>query len=220
VDMTLANPPLAPIAGASALAAILSRAMVVPLTVEQFQRMIEEGIVPEDSTVELLRGVMVRKDRSVIGEDPMGHSPLHVLVVSLLTALAARIDAAVGYMQIQLPVVCPPDGAPEPDAAIVRGAPRNYVERMITAQDVSCVIEVAHSSLDRDREDKLAMYAAAGIGQYVIVNLQNMTIEVYEEPDRAGEQYRTRATLERGETVGLKLPSGAVFEVAAVEILP
>ena len=218
--MTRANMPSAVVAGASSLVGILSRAAVVPLTVEQFQRMIEEGIVPEDGTVELLLGVMVRKDRSVSGEDPTGHSPLHVLVVSLLTALARRIDAAAGYMQIQLPVVCPPDGAPEPDAAIVRGAPRDYLGRMITAADVSCVIEVSHSSLDRDRDDKLAIYAEAGIGQYVIVNLQNMTVEVYEGPDAAGEQYRTRATLERGEMVGLKLPSGAIFSVPAAEILP
>jgi len=181
--------------------------------------MIEEGIVPEDSTVELLRGVMVRKDRSVIGEDPKRHSPLHVLVVSLLTALAGRINCDRWYLQIQLPVVCPPDGAPEPDAAIVRGAPRDYVDRLPAAGDVSCVIEVAHSSLERDREDKLPSYAAAGIGQYVIINLQNMTVEVYEQPDAAGGQYRKRVTLERGERLELKLPDG-VFGVEVGEVLP
>jgi len=105
----------------------LSRAAVVPLTVEQYQRMIEEGIVPEDSTVELLRGVMVRKDRSVIGEDPMGHSPLHRVVVALLTKLAAKVDDGTRHLQIQLPVVCPPHGEPEPDAAIVAGWDESHI---------------------------------------------------------------------------------------------
>src|SRR5215218_236792 len=99
---------------ASPMEEALARASVVPLTVEQYQRMIDEGILPEDSTVELLHGVLVRKDRSVIGEDPMGHSPLHRLVVALLTSLAARITNERQHFQIQLPVVCPPDGAPEP----------------------------------------------------------------------------------------------------------
>ena len=218
--MTLANPPSALGVGVSPLAGMLSRAAVVPLTVEQYQRMIEEGIVPEDSAVELLRGVMVRKDRSVIGEDPMGHSPLHRVVVALLTKLAAKIDDATRHLQIQLPVVCPPDGEPEPDGAIVKGNPRDYAVRLPTSTDVSCVIEAAHSSLERDRDDKLAIYAAAGVVQYVIINLQNMTVEVYEEPDAAGSQYRTRATFERAEMVGLRLPDGGMIQIGAGEMLP
>src|SRR5215213_8282414 len=78
--------------GTSPVAEAVQRASIVPITIEQYQRMIDQGIVPEDSTVELLRGVLVRKDRSAIGEDPMGHSPAHKMVVALLTALAAKIN--------------------------------------------------------------------------------------------------------------------------------
>ena len=85
--------------------------------------------------------------------------------------------------------------------------------------DVTCVIEAAHSSLDRDREDKLPIYAAAGMPQYVIINLANDTIEVYTDPDPAGEQYRTKTTLERGDTLALQLPEG-VLEVPVADVLP
>jgi Uma2 family endonuclease len=197
----------------------LARVSVVPLTVDQYVLMIEKGILAEDTSVELLRGVLVRKDRSVIGEDPMGHSPLHVMIVSLLTTLAARINSDRRYLQIQLPVVCAPDSAPEPDAAIVRGTPRDYPDRLPAAADVSCVIEASHSSLERDREDKLPLYAAAAVPQYVIINLQNATLEVYSDPDPAGKQYRTRATVERGGSVELRLPDGT-FKVSASELLP
>jgi Uma2 family endonuclease len=197
----------------------LARVSVVPLTVDQYVRMIEKGIVSEDGGVELLRGVLVRKDRSVIGEDQMGHSPLHVMIVSLLTALAARINGERRYLQIQLPVVCAPDSAPEPDAAIVRGAPRDYADRLPAAGDVSCVIEASHSSLERDREDKLPLYAAAAVPQYVIINLQNQTVEVYSDPDPAGKQYRTRPTVEPGGTVELQQPEGT-FTIATSELLP
>jgi len=218
--MTIANPIHAiPFRKSSPIEEALMRASIVPLTIEQYHQMIDQGIVPEDSTIELLRGVLVRKDRSVIGEDPMGHSPLHKLVVALLTALAARINSDRQHLQIQLPVICPPNGEPEPDASIIRGTPRHYLDRLPGPGDVTCVIEVAHSSLERDREDKSPGYAAAGIGQYVIINLQNMTVEVYEEPDAAGQQYRKRATLERGATVELKSPEGIVA-VEVRDILP
>lgn len=191
----------------------------MPLTLQQYAAMIEQGIVPEDASVELLDGALVRKDRSVLGEDPMGHSPLHKMVVSLLAALAARINSERRHLQVQLPIACPPDAAPEPDASVVRGAPRDYADRLPAGADVSTVVEVAHSSLLRDREDKLPIYAGAGIPQYVIINLQNGTIEVYEDPDRAAELYRSKRTLDRDAVLELRLPDG-VLALAAAELLP
>ena len=209
---------LAPAIASPVLEAV-ARASIVPLTIEQYQRMIDEKIVPEDSTVELLWGVLIRKDRSSPGEDPMGHSPRHRLAISLLTLLAGRLFGPGRFMQIQLPVTCPPDGAPEPDAAIVRGSPRDYAERLPAAGDVSSIIEAAHSSLDRDREDKLPIYAAAGVSQYIIINLVNDTIEVYQDPDPKAQQYRTKVTLERNQTLAIRL-CDAVFEVPVSELLP
>src|SRR4051812_35184195 len=106
------------------------RMAIVPITIEQYQKMIEQQIVPEDSTVELLRGILVRKDRSVIGEDPMGHSPLHVLIVALLTRLGTKINSDTAHLMIQLPVSYPPDSNPEPDASIIRGVERDYLDRL------------------------------------------------------------------------------------------
>jgi len=192
---------------------------IFPITVQQYHRMIEQGIVPEDSTVELIRGMLVRKDRGIAGEHSMGHSPLHRAIVTLLTQLAARTQADSHYVQIQLPISCPPDSEPEPDAAIIRGQPRDYLERFPGPGDVSCVIEAAHSSLDRDREDKLPVYAAAGIPQYVIVNLQNVTLEVHTEPDPSAEAYGSKVTVDRNGQVAIRLPGGEIT-IEAREILP
>jgi Uma2 family endonuclease len=203
----------------SPVAEAMARASIVPITVQQYHRMIDEGILPEDATVELLRGVLVRKDRSAPGEDAMGHSPLHKLVIALLTALAARINGASCHMQIQLPVACPPDGEPEPDASIVRGTPRDYSDRIPGPGDVTCVIEAAHSSLGRDREDKLPIYAAAAVPQYVLINLTNNTVEVYSDPSSAAEDYRTKVTVDQSGMLRLQLPNG-FLEVAAADVLP
>ena len=217
--MTLATSPR-PLAPRTALGELTTRAAVVPITVKQYQRMIDEGIVPEDSTVELLRGVLVRKDRSVIGEDPMGHSPLHRMVVALLTALAAKINSDRRHLQIQLPVVCPPDGAPEPDAAVVRGSPRDYPNRLPGPGDVWCVIEAAHSSLERDRDDKLPIYAEAGVPQYVLINLQNDTIELYSDPDPSAGVYRVKTTCLRHESLRLNLGEGESLQIQGADLLP
>lgn len=218
-DVTLATSthPLPP---RTALAELKARASVVPISIEQYQRMIEEGIVPEDNTVELLRGVLIRKDRSTLGEGSMGHSPLHRLVVTLLTALAAKINAEQRHLQIQLPFACPDDSAPEPDAAIIRGALRDYLDRLPGPGDVYCVIEAAHSSLDLDRDDKLPIYAEASVPQYVLINLQNNTIEIYTDPDPAAGVYRTKVTTQRNQTLRLNVGEGEPLELRADELLP
>ena len=193
---------------------------LVRFTVEQYHRMIEAGILPEDSTVELLHGILVRKDRSVVGEDPMGHSPLHRKAVRLLTKLAARIDSERRHLQIQLPISVPPDHEPEPDAAVILGADDAFTERLPTAAEAMCVIEVAHSSLSRDRESKLPIFAAGGVPQYLVVNLRANAVEIYADPDPAAGAYRTKATRVGGEVVALNLGAGETLEVAVNDILP
>src|SRR5439155_10491922 len=87
------------------------KAQIVRFSLDQYHTMIRDGIVPEDSTVELLYGMLVRKDRSVLGEDPMGHSPLHAAVVALLTKLTRKIEGA-NHFRIQLPIEIQPDHEP------------------------------------------------------------------------------------------------------------
>src|SRR5215208_187489 len=138
-------------------AAAEGKAQIVRFSLDQYHTMIKDGIVPEDSTVELLYGMLVRKDRSVIGEDPMGHSPLHAAVVALISKLSKKIEDE-NHLRIQLPIEIPPDHAPEPDGAVIMGDALDFEDRLPGPKDVSCVIEVAHSSLERDEQDKAPIY--------------------------------------------------------------
>jgi Uma2 family endonuclease len=74
-------------------------------------------------------------------------------------------------------------------------------------------------SLARDREDKLPLYASFGIPQYIIINLQNRTIEVHTDPDREAQQYRTKVTITADQNLSRVLPSGSLT-IAASDILP
>lgn len=189
-----------------------------PLSVEQYHRMIDEGILPEDTGTELLDGVLVGKDRGDPGGDPMTVGEAHAYAVKQLAYLGLRLDPARIYLQTQQPVVIPDHGGPEPDAAIVQ-RPITTTEKA-RAEDVSCVIEVAGTSLERDRTTKLRHYARGGIPQYVILNLQDRTAEEYLEPDTTTGQFGAKRVHPREATLRLRLAAGESLEVAIGELFP
>ena len=99
---------------------VAGRLEIVPLSVEQYDRMIEDGILAEDAAVELLDGILVRKDRGDAGGDAMTVGETHAYVVTQLAYLGLRLDPAVMHLRTQQPIVIPEAGEPEPDAAIIR----------------------------------------------------------------------------------------------------
>jgi Uma2 family endonuclease len=193
---------------------------LVRFTVDDVLAMVQQGILPEDASTELLNGIILLKDRSDQGGDSLTPSPKHRTAVRLLTALAARVDRSDCHAQVQLPVVCSTVQMPEPDFAIVRGNDRDYIEHLPTAADVSCLIEVADSSLERDQTEKLTIYAAAGIRQYIILNLRNSTAEEYTDPDTTAATYRSKKTFARADSITVSLPTNNVIEVALIDLLP
>jgi Uma2 family endonuclease len=83
------------------------------------------------------------------------------------------------------------------------------------------VIEVADTSLKRDRNAKLRSYARAGIGEYWIVNLESRAIEVYTDPDSAAEPgYRSRVDVPADGRMAIKLDGKVVGEINIASILP
>ena len=192
----------------------------VRITVEQLQGMIAAGIVPEDATTELLDGVIVAKDRGNLGDDARRHRPQHAFAIRKLISLAARIERGNRHMQIQLPIVLSDISAPEPDGAIVRATDADYGDRLPAAADATCVIEAAHRSLERDTETKLPLYAAAGIPQYLVVDLRENRVEIHVDPDRQAETYRSNTIAVKGQPIALNLGGGESLTIDAGEILP
>jgi Uma2 family endonuclease len=179
--------------------------------------MIETGILEEGEPIELLDGLLVRRNRG----EGMTTNPVHALVVSQLNLLLAAALGSFGcHVRVQNPLTLPPRDEPEPDLAIVQGLPADFALRHPGPAEVTCVIEVAGTSLDRDRTTKKRIYAAAGIPQYLIVNLAGSRIEVFEEPDSARGQYRRRTELAGDEEIALLLPENRRLMVSAADCLP
>src|SRR5688572_16842164 len=112
------------------------RAQLLPLTVDQYHRMIESGIVEEGQPYELLNGCVVRKDRSAAGEDPMTVGNQHAWAVKNLAKLSRKLEAFGCHLQTQQPISLPPDDEPEPDGAIITGAEDDYRDHHPGAADV------------------------------------------------------------------------------------
>ena len=81
------------------------------------------------------------------------------------------------------------------------------------------VVEVSDSTLDFDRRDKGRIYARAGIPVYWIVNVVDLQIEVFTNPDPAANApaYTASAVYLPGQTVPLMLDRVAVATIPVDE---
>jgi len=132
-----------------------------------------------------------------------------------------RIIAPGWYVDSQEPLTTV-DSEPEPDVTIVRGETRQYLDLHPGPQDVALVVEVADSSLQRDRSLKKRLYAVAGIPVYWIVNLLANQIEVYTEPLGPTEKpdYQRQQNYSLTDVVPVVIEGQEVGRLAVQELLP
>lgn len=195
------------------------RTGVFRLTVDQYRRMLEQGILPEGEPVELLNGQLVAKDRSAERANPITVGHEHAWVVTAIEELNPKLRRLGCFARIQQPISLPPFDEPEPDVAIVRGKKEDY-DHHPTAPDVLCAIEVADASLRRDRTVKLRTYAEGGVRQYLIFNLPDRVVEVHTGPMPRSGRYRQSNTLSLGETLTLPTTRGKGVIVPVRSLFP
>lgn len=193
---------------------------IVPLSVEQYHGMLANGILREGDAIELIDGVLVRKDRADRGGDPMSHGPRHALGVKRLQRLFRIVEGHGYHLHSQLPVTLGGVQEPEPDLAVVRGREEDFERAHPAPADIAAIMEVSDSSLSFDRTTKQRLYANAAIPIYLIVNLAEQQVEVYELPDPGQGKYTRRTDYRPGQSVRLELATGLVIELAVAEVLP
>ncbi len=181
-------------------------------TVDEYHRLIAAEILTEDDAVELLEGWIVLK---------MSRNPPHDVCIELMgEALRSRLPA--GWRLRTHCAITTDDSEPEPDFAVVRGDPRSRRARHPGWQELGLVVEVADSTLSRDRIDKARLYARAGIVLYWIVNLVERQVEVYSDPTGpdASPVYRRREDFKVGQAVPLILDGHEIARITVADLLP
>ena len=159
-------------------------------TVADFLRLAEVGFLADDERVELIRGEII--EMSSISE---GHASTVMRLVSLLS----RMFGQRALLSVQNPVQLDDATLPQPDVALLRPRDDFYGQRHPGPEDTLLLIEVSDTTLTYDRRVKTALYSAAGVMEYWIINLQKRQIEVYREPQSEG--YRTMTRYAPGETL-------------------
>jgi Uma2 family endonuclease len=180
--------------------------------VAQYHEMIRAGILTDEDPVELLEGWLVVK---------MPKNPPHRLATELTReALGQRLPAG-WHVQSQEPVTLA-DSEPEPDALVVRGDRRQYGDRHPGPQDLALVVEVADTTLARDRGVKKRLYAEARAPVYWVVNLVDNQVEVYTDPTGPAEEpdYRQRQDYSPSAEVPLVIDGREVGRLAVRDLLP
>lgn len=189
-------------------------------TVEDTLCMVAHGILPEDSTIELLDGSLMYRDRFGLRGGEIVEGLDHNYVVSALAELAARINSDSRHLRTQSTLICSETHAPIPDAMVLRGPRTNYRDHLPTAAEALCVVEVADSSYERDAGLKLEGYARAGVLQYVIINLRNQTAEVYTNPNSDTGSYSTPLIIPADGMLWLRVGDTENFPLSPRDLLP
>ena len=143
------------------------------LTVDDYYRMAEVGILDEEARVELIDG-------EIIDMAPPG-SPHAGTVIYLTEVLMRAVDGRVTVL-VQSPVRLGKYSEPQPDLALLRRRDDFYRERHPQPDDVLLVVEVAASSLRFDRKKKVPLYARHGIPEMWLVDLGSRRLSRYRAP--------------------------------------
>ncbi len=175
-------------------------------TVDEYERMAD---VLDGPRVELIDGYVVSK---------MPKKPPHIGTVRRILKALEFLPEDRWTCQKEDPVRIPEFDEPEPDVAVLRGSEDLYNDRIPEAKDVALLVEVAESTLDRDRGEKRNAYARGGVPVYWIVNLLERQIEVYTQPNSAG--YALRTDFIAGDDVPVVCDGVELGRIAVDSMLP
>src|SRR5262249_34908947 len=100
-------------------------------------------------------------------------------------------------LSVQDPIQLTDYTEPQPDLAVLRLREDFYVQAHPIPADVLVVVEVAETSLEYDREEKVPRYAQALIPEVWLLDVERETVTQYTQPD--GTRYREEQILQRGQ---------------------
>ena len=166
--------------------------------------MFDAGLFAQER-LELLRG-------EILQMSPI--NPPHASAGNRLIRALGPVVANGHIIREQKPLALANGSEPEPDVAVVRGKEEDFDRSHPTTAVL--VVEIAESSLAKDRQVKAPIYAEAKIPEYWILNLQRRVLEVYRQPERIGDDFAyAQTTLYREEdSVAPLAASGAKILVA------
>lgn len=170
-------------------------------TVDEYHRLGATGVFDDGPRVELLDGLIV--EMPGIGKI---HWVTHGSIVRYLTkALDGRAD-----VEGQLSLPLGDRNEPQPDIAVLALSAVDDLERRVEPREIYAMIELADSSLAKDKGPKRLLYARFGILNYLLVDLADQVLLNYSAP--ANGDYAGVRELRRGDFLDLKAVPGVELD--------
>ncbi len=148
------------------------------ITVEEYHRMAEVGLLAPDARVELIEG-------EIIDMPPIGSR--HAAAVSRLHKLLERAAGERAIVRCQTPILLGDLSEPQPDIAIHPARKDFYEHRHPTAAETLLVIEVSDTTLRYDLGAKMSFYARHGIRELWVFDVDRKQLHIFRNP--AGAAY-------------------------------
>jgi Uma2 family endonuclease len=174
--------------------------VIRPLRRVEYDQLVALGAF-QDERIELLDGALVAMSPIGAAHDSTVQKLTRLLVLALEGRAAVRCQSSFAALEFS---------EPEPDFAVV--PPGDY--DLDHPSEAYLIIEVAESSLAKDRGKKLRLYASCAIPEYWVVNLPERCIEVYTRPTPAA--YAAVERYERGQSIRLVAFPDVAFAVAEI----
>ncbi len=142
-------------------------------TIAEYHRLAELGFFEENERVELIKGKIIQM---------VAKGTPHSVCETRLERELYKLVSDRATLRGQQPITLSDNSEPEPDRVIAKNRDDDYLANHPSPSDVLLLIEIADSSLKYDQEEKLPIYAEAGISDYWIFNLVDNYLECYSEP--------------------------------------
>lgn len=175
------------------------------ITADEYERMGEAGIFPQDARLELIGG-------EIFDMSPIGSA--HAACVKFLSGLLNRLFGGTLIVSVQDPIRLDDFSEPQPDVALLRWREDFYRGAHPTPENVLLVVEVADTTVETDRRIKLPLYARAGIAEAWLVNIHEARVEVYSNP--SGDTYLRPEVFARGADARSHTVGGLAVNVEAL----
>ncbi|MFH7243314.1 MAG: Uma2 family endonuclease [Spirulina sp.] len=147
------------------------------LNVQDYHRMAEAGILAADERVELIEGQLYTR---------LAKGTAHSAAVTRLDRVLSQRLRGRALLRFQDLVQLSDFSEPEPDVAVVRIDPLDYEDHHPTPAEIFWLIEVADSTLRRDRDLKVPLYGRSGIAEYWILDVQDRCLYLFRQPGAEG----------------------------------
>ena len=171
-------------------------------TRDEYHRIWDAGILPEEGRFELIRGEII--------EMPPAKPPHSGRVNRLNHLFMSRLGETV-IVSVQNPAIIDDFSEPSPDLTLLKPREDFYTSKHPLPEDVLLAVEISHTTVRYDSKIKAPLYAEAGIREYWQLDVKKEVLVVRTQPAEGG--YLRTEVLLRGQTVRLQALPAIVFSI-------